>query len=115
MKGWPGGDAWITSATLLSRKQWIDRVFRGADPPPMMMAAADASPAAGAAAPGEGRYRRMLERGMADYAFDPSKLPRDRSRLVSLVLAATPVNSIEGLEGAELVRALVSDPAYQLQ
>jgi len=115
VKGWPGGDAWITSATLLSRKQWIDRVFRGADPPPMMRAAADASPAAGAAAPGEGRYRRMLERGMADYAFDPSKLPRDRSRLVSLVLAATPVNSIEGLEGAELVRALVSDPAYQLQ
>ena len=116
VKGWPGGDAWITSATLLARKQWIDRVFRGAEPPAMMMAVNDAAKEAGAvAAPGEQRYRRMLERGMQDYAFDPSKLPRDGARLRSLVLATEPVNSTEGLHGADLVRALVADPAYQLQ
>ncbi|HST01038.1 MAG TPA: DUF1800 domain-containing protein [Usitatibacter sp.] len=115
VKGWPGGDAWITSATLLARKQWIDRVFRGAEPPAMMMAVNDVAKEEGAAAPGEQRYRRMLERGMQDYAFDPSKLPRDGARLRSLVLATEPVNSTEGLQGADLVRALVADPAYQLQ
>jgi uncharacterized protein (DUF1800 family) len=115
VKGWPGGDAWITSATLLARKQWIDRVFRGAEPPAMMMAVNDVAKEEGAAAPGEQRYRRMLERGMQDYAFDPSKLPRDGARLRSLVLATEPANSTEGLQGADLVRALVADPAYQLQ
>jgi hypothetical protein len=81
----------------------------------MMMAVNDVAKEEGAAAPGEQRYRRMLERGMQDYAFDPSKLPRDGARLRSLVLAAEPVNSTEGLQGADLVRALVADPAYQLQ
>ncbi len=31
VKGWPGGEAWITSSTLLGRKQWLERVFRGGD------------------------------------------------------------------------------------
>ncbi len=31
VKGWPGGEAWITSSTLLARKQWLERVFRGGD------------------------------------------------------------------------------------
>jgi uncharacterized protein (DUF1800 family) len=31
VKGWPGGDAWIDSATLLGRKQWLERSFRGAE------------------------------------------------------------------------------------
>ncbi|HXF80590.1 MAG TPA: DUF1800 domain-containing protein [Usitatibacter sp.] len=118
VKGWPGGDAWITSATLLSRKQWVDRVFRGAEPAMLMVASeapqAAASPAPGGTA-GEQRYRRMLERGMSDYVFDPSRLPRDPARLKTLILATAPVNSTDGLEGPELVRALVADPAYQLQ
>ena len=31
VKGWPGGDTWINSATLLGRKQWLERVMRGGD------------------------------------------------------------------------------------
>jgi hypothetical protein len=31
VKGWPGGTAWIDSSTLLGRKQWIERFFRGGD------------------------------------------------------------------------------------
>jgi hypothetical protein len=31
VKGWPGGEAWIDSATLLGRKQWLERVMRGGD------------------------------------------------------------------------------------
>jgi uncharacterized protein (DUF1800 family) len=114
VKGWPGGDAWITSATLLARKQWIDRVFRASDPAMTMVS--EAAPAnAGNATPGEQRYRRMLERGMADYVFDSSRLPDSPARVQKLALATTPVTSPSGLDGVDLVRALVADPAFQLK
>src|SRR5208283_1093397 len=32
VKGWPGGEAWINSSTLLARKQFLDRLFRADDP-----------------------------------------------------------------------------------
>ena len=45
VKGWPGGEAWINSNTLLVRKQFLDRLARMGDAPPAMLpAAADASP-----------------------------------------------------------------------
>jgi uncharacterized protein (DUF1800 family) len=31
VKGWPGGDAWINSNTLLARKAFLDRLFRAGD------------------------------------------------------------------------------------
>ncbi|HVN36336.1 MAG TPA: DUF1800 domain-containing protein [Casimicrobiaceae bacterium] len=31
VKGWPGGEAWINTTTLLARKQFVDRVMRGRD------------------------------------------------------------------------------------
>jgi uncharacterized protein (DUF1800 family) len=31
VKGWPGGETWINAATLLGRRQWLERVFRGGD------------------------------------------------------------------------------------
>ena len=31
VKGWPGGNAWITSSTLLARQQFLQRVLRGQD------------------------------------------------------------------------------------
>ena len=42
MRGWPGGEEWITTQTLLARKQFLARVFRGEQAPmmrPMAMAA----------------------------------------------------------------------------
>ena len=32
VKGWPGGEAWINSATLLARKQLLERLFRAQEP-----------------------------------------------------------------------------------
>jgi uncharacterized protein (DUF1800 family) len=131
VKGWPGGEAWIDASTLLGRRQFIDRVFRGNDP--MMPVAATAAsqaadPAAQAGAmpaqrPGEA-MRRSLERGMASYAFDPESWSRsvqnglhDRGAYVTgLVLAAAPANPVPAAEDeAALVRALVADPVYQLR
>ncbi|GCB04566.1 DUF1800 family protein [Ralstonia sp. SET104] len=31
VKGWPGGDAWINSTTLLGRKQFLDQLFRSTE------------------------------------------------------------------------------------
>ncbi|HMA89017.1 MAG TPA: DUF1800 domain-containing protein [Burkholderiales bacterium] len=42
VRGWPGGDEWITTQTLLARKQFLARVFRGEQArmmSPMAMAA----------------------------------------------------------------------------
>ncbi len=124
VKGWPGGEAWINSTTLLGRKQWLDRVFRGSDPA-MMVAQREAGDAADKdqeKARGE-RYRRMMERAMVDYAFDGERFIRSlpvsangAARVDNLVLAAQAVNAApEDADAAERVRVLVSDPAYQLK
>ncbi|MGZ5042006.1 MAG: DUF1800 domain-containing protein [Usitatibacter sp.] len=121
VKGWPGGEAWITSSTLLGRKQWLERVFRGADPP-TMMAAAQRAEEAPKGEPGE-RYRRMLQQGMGDYAFDADRFERSVSRdaggalrIERLVLATDAVNPVASdLDTGERVRLLVGDPAYQLR
>lgn len=118
VKGWPGGTAWIDSSTLLARRQWIDRIFRGAEPE-----ASAAAAEAMAESPREA-MRRTLESGMASYAFEAQRWSRsvdhglaDRGAYVaSLVLAMAPANPIPDAsdEGA-LVRALVADPVYQLK
>jgi uncharacterized protein (DUF1800 family) len=116
VKGWPGAEAWINSATLLGRRQWLERVFRGSDPAPVPMDMRLAE------AKGEGpdRIRGMLERGMTDYAFDvdrfSSKRKGDSESLERLVLAAPAVTPTPGDAGTlDQVRALVADPAFQLR
>jgi uncharacterized protein (DUF1800 family) len=117
VKGWPGGDAWINSATLLGRRQFVDRVFRGSDPMATPVAMREG---AAPGAPGQA-VRRMLERGMVDYAFDGERFaaslgPSSQGRLETLVLAFPPVTTAEkDAAPAERVRALAADAAYQLK
>jgi len=119
VKGWPGGEAWINSATLLARKQWLDRVFRGSD---AMAAVAMTERDGDAKAKNpEERYRRMLERGMASYGFDQERFSRmlahgEGGNVERLALATKAVNGVAPeLDGAERMRALVTDPAFQLK
>ena len=121
VKGWPGGEAWIDASTLLARRQFVDRVFRGAEPARVMAIAEPGM--AGQATPRESR-RRSLERAMDSYAFQPERWSRslqsglaDRAGYVtSLVLAAAPANPVPaGDDEAVLVRALVADPVFQLR
>ena len=113
VKGWPGGEAWITSSTLLGRKQWLDRVFRGSD---TMVAVA---PPRGDTVGENVRLRRVLEGGMASYAFDAPRWEASlapKSDPARLVLAMAPVNSTEGADAMPArVRSLVLDPVYQLR
>ena len=120
VKGWPGGDAWINSATLLGRKQWLDRVFRGTDPMVAVNVAARDDDGQGQGP--EQRLRRMMERGMASYGFDAAAFAQslggrvDRERLEQLALAMPAVNRPGAdLDDAERIRAFVADPAYQLK
>jgi hypothetical protein len=95
-------------------------VFRGSDPAMTAMPAAREE--AAERAPGE-RYRRMMERAMADYAFDGARFIRSlpvssdgAERVDRLVLAADAVNPApDDADAAERVRVLVTDPAYQLK
>jgi uncharacterized protein (DUF1800 family) len=117
VKGWPGGELWINSTTLLARKQFLDRIFRADEARPAMMLVAANTSKGGAAA--EARQRFM--RGMAEISFDSDRWLRESVRTDSgavarLVLAAPPHNAMPGdATGMELIRRMTQDPAYQLK
>jgi uncharacterized protein (DUF1800 family) len=120
VKGWPGGDAWIDSATLLGRREFVDRVFRGSGPATMVTAMPE-EPKAGAQAGPGAQLRRMLERGMADYAFDGERFTRSLGgrggeRIERLVLAYPAVGAQDDdAQVDDRVRALVADASFQLK
>ncbi len=119
VKGWPGGEAWINSATLLRRKQLLERLFRGQEMRQIPVAMArDGEKAKGAGRLTDGRERLM--RAMLDINFDSDKWlaqfrPGDPP-LAKVVLAADPVSPpAAGAQGVEMLRQLVLDPVYQLK
>jgi hypothetical protein len=68
VKGWPGGEAWLTTTTLLARKGFLNRLFRADE-----MLRADSANAQGNAASlvdrdmkGEGRQRGMTRLATVD-------------------------------------------------
>src|SRR6202165_3178812 len=42
VKGWPGQETWITASTLLARKQFLERLFRGGETSSRMLPGANA-------------------------------------------------------------------------
>jgi uncharacterized protein (DUF1800 family) len=119
VKGWPGGEAWINSTTLLARKQFLDRLFRSeAVTPAPMMAAGGAVQAANAAPLAEMRQR--LQRAFSALHFDGERwfqsTGKDAAQVQRLVLAMAPQHALPpGASGIELVRRLAQDPVYQLK
>ncbi len=120
VKGWPGGEAWINSATLLQRKQLLERLFRAQEirEPLMEMSRNAGDNIKGIGKVADGKQR--LARAMLDIHFDGEKWlsqyrPGD-PQVVKVVLAADPVNpQVAGASGADLLRQLVLDPVYQLK
>jgi uncharacterized protein (DUF1800 family) len=91
VKGWPGQETWINTTTLLARKQFLERLFRGDEAPNRMLAgsyplsaqAADvrsmsavpkqALQPQGAVDPDkarQARFMREMERGMRSVPFE---------------------------------------------
>jgi uncharacterized protein (DUF1800 family) len=126
VRGWPGGEAWINSTTLLMRKQFVERLFRGREmsgDPGAMRAAMRASSAPGIRNPeklGEAMRDRFLQ-ALIDIHFDGERwlaqFPAgDAASVQRAVLALEPVNAPDpDLRGMELLRALAQDPVYQLK
>lgn len=127
VKGWPGGEAWINSTTLLRRKAFLDRLFRVEELRPAMAAAGDGDGASmekmeaprGLSQIKKGRERYM--RALADVRFESSRWlaqfgTADPARLQRIVLAAAPVSvPPQGLQGMDLIRHYALDPVYQLK
>jgi hypothetical protein len=117
VKGWPGGDAWINSTTLLARKQFLERMFRDDDA--RAMAPAAAMNMKGIAAVENGRERAA--RAMAEVRFDSARWlselqARGNDGVQRLILAAAPGNPIPaGVDGLATVRVLTQDAVYQLK
>ncbi len=132
VKGWPGGEAWINSATLLGRKQLLDRLFKNEDRMDVAMRSVDAMAAANGdvAPPGrDARMQRQMERQMDGIRWNLDKwasgfVDTERGRslatglpeMARVVLPMAPLRTVAGIENpADVVRQLVIDPAYQLK
>ena len=138
VKGWPGGEAWINTATLLGRKQLLDRLFRNEDRMEVTMRAMDDMAArmgggmneSGQGPPGkEGRMARQMERSMGgikwnldawSQRFAEQRGANARQDMTRVVLAMMPQTASSTATStldkpADWARQLVGDPAYQLK
>ena len=116
VKGWPGGDAWINSTTLLARKQFLERLFRSeaARPPAMMTAALPPAPNPLAA------MQQRLQRALSEVHFDSERwlqqAGNEPAQVQRQVLAMAPQHALpEGATRIEVIRRLTQDPVYQLK
>jgi uncharacterized protein (DUF1800 family) len=134
VKGWPGGENWINSTTLLARKQFIEQLFRATEahgmrpaatnaktsamsgPTPIMVTNAAMKPAA-MAKPHPG-LRFDLDAWLARYNTTPDARPdlSTQLQLQRAVLAVSPADAIEpDVTSSAYLRVLLMDPAYQLK
>jgi uncharacterized protein (DUF1800 family) len=141
VKGWPGGDAWINSSTLLARKAILERLFRASEPGAQKNAGMtmmkvrmarermnEFEKVKGQGALGrEGRIK--FADAIAMISFDPDawlghfgasaevapSVPQ-RLAIQKAILPLEPIASIPvDLAGTAYIRALVMDPVFQLQ
>jgi uncharacterized protein (DUF1800 family) len=124
VRGWPGGEAWIDSNTLLARKQFVERTLGPAAGDPATM------PPVVAEADGDGLQRRLraLERVRSvrvdndawlrslGLASERPLSPAARARLEDALLALPPAShAADGALALDVLRAVALDPAYQLK
>jgi uncharacterized protein (DUF1800 family) len=124
VKGWPGGEAWINSTTLLARKSFLEGLFRADELRPMMQAAANGGAPVQMEAP---KGVALLEEGRRRHAHAMTQVQFDGNRWLAqaggeaaavqrVVLAAEPVSAApQGARGMDLIRSLTQDPVYQLK
>lgn len=118
VKGWPGGEAWVNTQTLLARRQLITRLLRAEETPmrPAMQAVSDRDP-------DQARRQRAM-RMQQDYRFDaqrwfaqfPDPQSLRQARLARLVLATAPqAEPPANTNDRAYLRTLLLDPVYQLK
>lgn len=126
VKGWPGGENWINSSTLLARKQFVEQLFRATEAaaphrqaPAMNGNAQDQAMLRRAMARvGQGGVRFDIDAWLARYRAAPTAKPglSVELQLQHAVLPITPVDAIEtDSTGSAYLEALLMDPAFQLK
>ncbi len=119
VKGWPGGDDWINSTTLLGRKQIMARLFRAEEMPRkqvvLQMARNDRD---------ERIAQRMenlsggvvdVERFFAEFSGSESHRRTQAEKLLLAMPTSQPFNDEENASRIEFIRHLTLDPVYQLK
>lgn len=116
VKGWPGGDDWINSTTLLARKQFMERIFRAEEMPLDRRALREEM--------GPGAARAMAGQALlANLRFDVAAFfggfkggeAQQRASVERLVLSSPASRKPAASERTEFIRQLVLDPVYQLK
>lgn len=138
VRGWPGGEAWINTQTLLARKQFIDTSVRLRSEPTMasgMPATAEMTRAGGNAALVDPAEQQRRVQALAQRALETAvrvdatawlgqlglaaerQLGRDEaSRITQTVLLAPPASPAPtDALGFDALRSTLLDPAYQLK
>ena len=116
VKGWPGGESWITAQTLLARKQFLERILR-VDESRMSPGLVTDERMKEMKGPARRVVQTMLDlRFSADEWLRPYA-GRQMPHSAQLVLLAAPPHGEPAKAGGgiALVRAIVSDPVYQLR
>lgn len=91
VKGWPGGTHWITTNTLLTRKQFLARLFRGQEMKKMMRDSFDAD-----------KWFQQFE--------------HNKALMTKLLYPIPPVETINNNQDAiSIIQDMVLDLSYQLQ
>ncbi|HVE90013.1 MAG TPA: DUF1800 domain-containing protein [Burkholderiaceae bacterium] len=128
VRGWPGGDAWINTHTLLARKQFLERALNVSPGGKSSSEVTNDMMSAAMNADEPRRRLQMLEQAasvrvdaqewLASSGLAPERVvpPGARTKLEHAVLAV-PATSLarEGSLGLDALRAIVLDPAYQLK
>lgn len=126
VKGWPGGETWINSTTLLARKQFAERIFRADEMGPMVrnMVMAGGGEAKGVNRLGEAgreRFIRAIEglrfnSGAWLNQFKGADEMQKTSEVELAMLPMPPVTTPQpGAPSLAMIRALALDPTYQLK
>jgi uncharacterized protein (DUF1800 family) len=116
VKGWPGGESWITTSTLLLRQQVLHRMI-GATmvwSPDVGMMHADAQLPWMRQLPVEGRSLRAVP---DEVRLGPGLAGIDPATLVRTLLPHEPIDAVDtaGRPPGAVVAAAMLDPAYQLK
>lgn len=107
VKGWPGGNRWITSDTLLARRQLASRLTRG-----MEMAVRNRQPAGGMTMP-SGKPGVVFQQSGGWSAVDGSVA---NSEMFRVLLPLPPVRASEHAgDRLTILAELLQDPVYQLK
>jgi uncharacterized protein (DUF1800 family) len=122
VKGWPGGETWINSTTLLARKQFAERIFRAEEMPQTVRnMVTEGGAVKGAGRLGEAGRERFIQ-AIAAIHFDSAawlaqfKGPDVPLAVEHAILPLPPVTPLApGAPSLAMIRALTLDPAYQLK